>query len=176
MWRPKPSKGNQMTSIAPPATCKHFALLAVLLMVLQAGPAGAADRHAGYYYPDPSTENYISRAQTLGASTRARRIAFVTGIAGELLSNPYPPQYAIFAKGDDAEKMLIVALNAGAIASLYQGRALLAQLTAVARGSDFFKEMAVDDLFTFLDLAKLLGFKRLTISDGRTYAHQITIQ
>lgn len=165
-----------MKPIAPPAALKQFALLAVLLATLQAGPAGAADRHAGYYYPNPSTENYISRAQILATSTREQRIRFVTGITGELLSNPYPPQYAIFAKGDAAEKMLIVALNEGAIASLYQGRALLAQLTAVARATPFFREMAVDDLFTFLDLAKLLGFKRLTISDGRTYAHQIAIQ
>jgi hypothetical protein len=150
--------------------------LAALAAIVPGSPAAAADRHAGYYYPNPSTESYVSRAQTLATSSREQRVAFVIALTGELMSRPYPPQYSIFAKGDQAEKLIIVALSEGAISSLYQARALLAQLTSVARASDFFREMAVDDIFTFLDLGKLLGFQRLTVSDGRTYAHQIAIQ
>ncbi len=163
-----------------PQRWQAMALGAVLgvAVALGAPRQGAAqgDRHAGYYYPEPTSEIYISRARRLPETDRERRIAFITGITGEQLSRPYPPQYAIFAKGNMAEKMIIVALNEGAIASLYQGRALLAQLTAVARTTQFFREMAVEDYFTFFDLAKLLGFTRITISDGKSYAHRVELQ
>ncbi len=155
-----------------------FGAVLGVVVALSATDLGAAqsDRHAGYYYPEPTSEIYISRARQLPDTGRERRIAFITGITGEQLSRPYPPQYAIFAKGESAEKMIIVALNRGAIASLYQGRALLAQLTAVARATKFFREMAVEDYFTFFDLAKLLGFTRITISDGKSYAHRVELQ
>ena len=34
----------------------------------------------------------------------------------------------------------------------------------------------VEDTYTFLDLLKLLGYRQLTVSDGHSYAHQITIE
>jgi len=157
------------------ATAQGAALAAVLALGAPPQSAAQVDRHAGYYYPAPTSEVYISRARPLPDADRARRIAFITGITGEQLSRPHPPQYAIFAKGASAEKMIIVALNDGAIASLYQGRALLAQLTAIARTTPFFRDMAVEDYFTFFDLAKLLGFTRITISDGKSYAHRIEL-
>ncbi len=161
-------------------TAALLAAVATLLMVCAAAaPAARAapeDRHAGYYYPSPTTETYISRARTLPDMGRETRIAFVTGVTGEQLSKCYPPQYAIFAKGDAAEKMIIVALADGAIASLHQARALLAQLTAISRSTPLFRDVGVQDFFTFFDLIKMLGFRRLTISDGKTYAHQIEIQ
>ncbi len=157
----------------------RLALAAALfgaLLAVNTAAAQSADRHAGYYYPEPTTETYLSRAQTLTDSTRETRVAFVTGLTSELLSRPYAPQYSVFAKGDLAEKLIIISLNDSALATLYQGRALLAQLTAIARTTPFFREMAVEDFFTFFDLCKLLGFSRITISDGRTYAHQIVLQ
>jgi hypothetical protein len=34
----------------------------------------------------------------------------------------------------------------------------------------------VADSYTFFDLAKMLGFTEITVSDGVTYAHQITLK
>ena len=82
----------------------------------------------------------------------------------------------MFAKGDEAEKLIIIALGDQSIATIYQARALLAQLTAVARASDFFRELGVESYFTFFDLAKMLGFKRLTISDGIGFTHRVEIE
>ena len=45
-----------------------------------------------------------------------------------------------------------------------------------ARQTELFKEFKVDDLFTFFDQLKLLGFEQLTVSDGKTYAHQIKLK
>ncbi len=137
----------------------------------------AGDRHAGYYYPEPtSREVYRARSETLPNAGRAARIGFVTGIAKHIAEQPYPPQAVMFAKGTEAEKLIIVALVDGRIDTLYRARAVLANMTAAARLLPAFQEMGVQDTFTFLDLAKMLGFKQITISDGRDFAHQLTIE
>ncbi len=53
---------------------------------------------------------------------------------------------------------------------------MLAQLTARARGTALLRNMGVDDVFTFLDVAKLLGFTQITVSDGASWAHQIELE
>ncbi|MHA1152831.1 MAG: molybdopterin-guanine dinucleotide biosynthesis protein A [Alphaproteobacteria bacterium] len=142
-----------------------------------APPAWAGDRHAGYYYPEPVThEVYEARSETLPEADRATRIGFVTGIAKHVSERPYPPQAAMFAKGTEAEKLIIVALVDGRIDTLYRARAVLANMTAAARMLPAFQEMGVQDWFTFLDLAHMLGFKQITISDGRDFAHQLIIE
>ena len=59
---------------------------------------------------------------------------------------------------------------------IYQARAVLAQMTSIARTSPIFRENNVQDMFTFLDLARMLGFEELTISDGQSFAHRIAIK
>ncbi len=139
--------------------------------------AVAADRHAGYYYPAPATEEtYTARSRTLLDSDRQKRLEFVTTVTAEQLSKPYAPQYAVFAKGEEAEKMIIVSLYDGAFDTLYRARGLLAMLSAVSRRTPFFREHSVEDIFTFFDLLKLLGFTQLTISDGESFAHRVWIE
>src|SRR3546814_20327287 len=105
----------------------------MLACVLGVGPALAQesdDRHAGYYYPEPgTTEVYAARAYTLPEASRKVRIAFVTSITNEQNKAPYPPQAAIFAKGSEAEKLIIVALVDGRIDTLYRARAIFAPMT-----------------------------------------------
>lgn len=151
--------------------------LAFAFVLLAGSASGADDRHADYYYPAPqSTERYEARAQLLPEASRRSRIAFVTHVMNEMIrKNPYPPQYAVFAKGEEAEKMIIVSLTGDSYDTLYRMRALLAVLTAVARTTPLFKEEQVEDYYTYLDLCKMLGFKQLTVSDGKKFAHQIRI-
>lgn len=152
------------------------ALLAALVL-LSAAPARAGDRHAGYYYPPPqSTETYKARALTLHDASRQMRLNFIVGVTQQMMRNPYPPQFVMFAKGIDAEKLIVVALGDDYIDTLFRARALFAMLTSVARSTDFFKELGVAELFTFFDLAKLLGFKQITVSDGESFSHQVLIE
>ena len=152
-------------------------LAALLTFVLGAAPAAADDRHAGFYYPVPtSSEVYEARAYTLPDASRKSRIAFVTGITNEQNKAPYPPQAAIFAKGSEAEKLIIVALEDGRIDTIYRARAIFAQMTAVSRLLPMFSELGVEDFYTFFDLAKMLGFEQITISNGREFAHQVIIK
>ncbi|MCE7897559.1 MAG: hypothetical protein DYH19_12425, partial [Gammaproteobacteria bacterium PRO8] len=87
----------------------------------------------------------------------------------------YAPPYAVFAKGNDSEKLIIVGLRDGELNTIYRARALLATFTAVARATSFFQQNTQPDEATFLDLLKLLGFRQVTISDGHDFAHQIII-
>lgn len=146
-------------------------------VLLGDGGAMANDRHEGYYYPElTSSEVYQARAFTLPDASRKSRIAFVTGITNEQNKAPYPPQAAIFAKGSNAEKLIIVALEDGRIDTIYRARAIFAQMTAVSRLLPVFSELGVEDYYTFFDLAKMLGFTQITISNGRDFAHQVEIK
>ena len=49
-------------------------------------------------------------------------------------------------------------------------------MTAAARLLPVFSELGVEDYYTFFDLAKMLGFEQITISNGREFAHQIIIK
>lgn len=148
-----------------------------MTLTLAGWAANAADHHIGYYYPDPGKpEVYHARSVTLPESDRAKRLAFVTALTDELLSKPYPPEYVIFAKGDHAEKMIIVGVYDNAYNTMFRMRALLAELTSVARMSKAFQDYGVQNIFTFFDLLNLLGFKQLTVTDGKTFAHQVVFK
>lgn len=147
-----------------------------LVASCMAAPA-KEDRHAGYYYPIPATsEVYTSRAVPLADADRTRRILFVTEITQRMLDNAYPPQIAIFPKGLEGEKLIITSLYDGAYDTMYRMRGLLAMMTAWARQTPIFRAYEVEDLFNFLDLLKLLGFTKVTLTDGDNYAHRIEIR
>ena len=157
------------------------ALLAAALFIAASGAAKAEehhpDHHAGYYYPPiTSSETYEARAVVMADADRSQRIKFIVNLTEQLLSRPYPPEYAIFAKGDEAQKMIIVAQRPGAVDTIYRARALLAMLTAVARSSRLFQEFGVQEYFTFFDLARLFGFDRITVSNGIDFSHQIYLK
>ena len=157
----------------------RIVLITALFVVVSAiGPAEASDRHAGYYYPMPVTkEHYRPRARKMSGAGRETRIAFVTKIANAMWTkNPYPPQFAMFSKGSQQEKLIIVSLRDGAFNTIFRARALLAQLTVVARTTRLIREQLKPIDLTFLDLLNLMGFEQLTISDGKTFSHEIILR
>ena len=165
------------TGLSVRKTARRVVLAVVAAAFAAAAPAAAADRHAGYYYPPPSsTETYTARALTLSDANRETRLRFVVGFTQKMLRSPYPPQFAMFAKGEEAEKLIIVSLRDGHLDTIYRVRALLALLTSMARASDFLKELGVADFFTFFDLVKLLGFTLITVSDGEDFTHQVVLE
>lgn len=138
--------------------------------------ADEGDHHEGYYYPKVnSVEHYPARVYALPESDRVRRQAFVIGLTKQLVTGQYAPSYAVFCKGEQSHKLIIVALRDGELNTIYRARALLATFTSVARSTAFFQQHTQPDEATFLDLLKLLGFTQVTISDGRDFAHQIII-
>ena len=168
------------------AACLALALTAAALPALAQAPKPAAapapkpateDRYIGYYYPKPtSTEVFESQLQTISTMDRPQRIQFVTVVSQGTIQAAYRVPYAVFAKGDKADKMIIVGLQAGELNTVYRMRALLANMTTMSRLSPFFQEKTVAEDATFFDLLKLLGFQSVTITDGEKVTHQVTIK
>jgi hypothetical protein len=132
--------------------------------------------HEGYYYPKPQTlEHFVSNAITLPESDKIRRQAFVIGMTKQLLDGKYAPGFAVFAKGNQSEKLIIVGMIDGQLNTIYRARALLAQLTAIARSTPFFQQNTQPEEANFFDFMKLLGFRQVTITDGRDFAHQVIV-
>lgn len=167
----------QPATLSPVRRIWVLMALSALILALS-GPAGRAeDKHVGYYYPTPARiETYTARAPTMEGADRRRRVGFVVAVVNQMLDRPYAPGLSFFAKGDEAEKLIIVSNRAGQLDTIYRVRALLATLTSTARLTPIFKELKVDHLFTFLDLLKMLGFTQITVSDGDHFAHQILIR
>ncbi|MFD0915655.1 hypothetical protein ACFQ14_04485 [Pseudahrensia aquimaris] len=146
-------------------------------LTMASGAARASDSHAGYYYPEPtSRETYTaSMAQGPSASKRSR-VGFTVGINKTQQKRGYAPRYHIFAKGADAQKLIIVGTGSSDYNTLFRLRALMASLTADARATPLFANMPEPENLNFLDLCKLIGFTQVTVSDGDTLAHRIDIR
>ena len=139
--------------------------------------AAGEDRYIGYYYPKPTaTETFESTMQTIAGAERAQRIQFVTVVSQGTIQSAYRVPYAVFAKGEKADRLIIVGLQQGELNTVYRMRALLANMTTMSRLSPFFQERTVAEDATFFDLLKLLGFRELTITDGEKTTLQVTIK
>ena len=158
-------------------------VVAVAFAAQPAKPAPAAaapaveDKYVGYYYPKPTTvENYTSPMQTIQGAERAQRVQFVTVVSQGTIQSAYRVPYSVFVKGDKAEKMIIVGLQPGELASIYRIRAILANMTTMSRLSPFFQERTVAEDANFYDLLKMLGFTQLTATDGEKLSYQVNIK
>lgn len=140
-------------------------------------PVNATDSHAGYYYPEAQTrEPYISEVDVAPDASKRSRAAFVIGLASQQAKQPYAPGYHLFAKGSELEKLIIIATGDGQYDTLYRLRALLASLTSMARGTELFARTAAPQDLNFLDFCKLIGFKQVTVSNGKDVTHQIKVR
>jgi len=170
------------------AACLAIALMTVAVSAsaqTAAKPAAAPapkaapgeDRYIGYYYPKPTaTETFESTMQPIAGTERAQRIQFVTVVSQGTIQSAYRVPYAVFAKGEKADRLIIVGLQQGELNTIYRMRALLANMTTMSRLSPFFQERTVAEDATFFDLLKLLGFRELTITDGEKTTLQVTIK
>ena len=142
-----------------------------------ATPKADEDRYIGYYYPKPTaTETYTSPMQTIAGAERAQRVQFATVVSQGTIQSAYRVPYAVFVKGEKADKMIIVGLQPGEMSTIFRARAILANMTTMSRLSPFFQERTIAEDANFFDLLKLLGFQQITISDGDKFTHQVNIK
>ena len=152
------------------------AIIAVSLAVASFGGAAWAAGRDSYYYPPVNSEEVFARDLALAPiPRRAVRVGFITRITRTQLAAPESPRFVIFAKGDEAKHMIIIALDDQVFKTVYRARAVLAQLTSNVRSVDFFASN-IEDYATWFDLAKMLGFDDLVISDGATWSHRVIFE
>jgi hypothetical protein len=152
-------------------------ILIAAIIAVGLGGVAIADTKDNYYYPTISSEEVFSRdLGTPPPAGRVVRVGFTTQITKAQLDAPESPRFVIFAKGTDAQHMVIIALDDDIFKTVYRARAVLAQLTSNARGTDFFIENDLQSHATWFDLAKMLGFDDLVISDGATWSHRVIFE
>lgn len=151
--------------------------LIAALIAVSLGAVASATGKDSYYYPPVETEEVFARDLAVAPRAgRAVRVGFTTQITKAQLAAPDSPRFVIFAKGEAAQHMIIVALDDQVFKTIYRARAVLAQLTSNARGTDFFIENNIEARATWFDLAKLLGFEDMVISDGETWSHRVVFE
>ena len=151
-------------------------LIAALIAASFGGAAWAAGSDS-YYYPPVSSEEVFTRVLAPAPPAgRAVRVGFTTQVTKAQLAAPDSPRFVIFAKGEEAQHMILIALDDQIFKTIYRARAVLAQLTSNARGTDFFIDNSIESHATWFDLAKLLGFEDLVISDGATWSHRVVFE
>ena len=166
-----------LMTAAVSATAQQQPAKAAATAPAAAPKAAGEDRYIGYYYPKPTaTETYESSMQTIAGAERAQRVQFVTVVSQGTIQSAYRVPYAVFAKGEKADRLIIVGMQQGELNTIYRMRALLANMTTMSRLSPFFQERTVAEDATFFDLLKLLGFRELTITDGEKATLQVTIK
>lgn len=149
----------------------------VSLTILTILPAQASDNHVGYYYPEPSTrEVYATPRQVLPNANRNLRIGLTVGLNAQHQKRGYAPPFHIFAKGFNAEKLIIVAVDSGRYNTLFRLRSYLAALTADARATKLFADLDSPDRANFLDLCSMAGFEEIILTDGDKLSHRIVLQ
>jgi hypothetical protein len=151
-------------------------LIAAIIAVSLGGTAMAAGKDSYYYPPVTSEEVFVRDLAVAPPAGRAVRVGFTTQITKAQLAAPESPRFVIFAKGDEAQHMIIIALDDQVFKTIYRARAMLAQLTSNARGTDFFVNNNIQDHATWFDLAKMLGFEDMVISDGATWSHRVIFE
>ncbi|HMJ99377.1 MAG TPA: hypothetical protein VK552_08700 [Reyranella sp.] len=166
-----------LMTAAVSATAQQQPAKAAATAPAAAPKAAGEDRYIGYYYPKPTaTETFESSMQTIAGAERAQRVQFVTVVSQGTIQSAYRVPYAVFAKGEKADRLIIVGMQQGELNTIYRMRALLANMTTMSRLSPFFQERTVAEDATFFDLLKLLGFRELTITDGEKTTLQVTIK
>ncbi len=175
-----PGKAGQKMIVQP---VKLFSAIFTILLFAgnsfaqTAEAAKHEDRHSGYYYPAPQTsETYSSNMPVMKGVTKKSRIGFVVGITELQLKHAFAPDFIMFAKGEEAEKLIIIVVDQNRFQTLYQLRALMAFASTQARTSPLFAKTGMLEELTFLDLCHIAGFGQVTISNGNNISHQISLK
>ena len=149
-------------------------LICSLFALVLAGAAAAEDRYVGYYYPEVSSEETFERVIRSSPDTgRPLRVDFVNVLTQSQLQAPESPRFVFFAKGDDADTLILVALDDEIFSTIYRARAILAQLTVSVRTGGFFQREDLQYVATFFDLLQMMEFDELLITDGKTWTHRV---
>ena len=149
-------------------------LIVALAGLSSAGMVAADDKYAGYYYPEAKTAETFGRTIVPSPpANKAVRVGFVTTVTKAQLAAPESPRFVIFAKGEQSEHMIMIALDDQIFKTQYRARALLAQLSSNLRSTEFFTSQNLQTAGTFFDMLQIMNFESLVISDGETWSHRV---
>lgn len=80
------------------------------------------------------------------------------------------------AVGANNESLVFLYLGAEAPMTPYLARGLFARLTSITRAAPAITEMGLSSEFDVYNMAAVLGFGRIIVTDGRAFSHEANLQ
>lgn len=131
----------------------------------------------GMYYPQVSSVETpdIRFGSMAGVGPRERQF-FVdqVNLAASTPGRSFP--IVAQAVGEDRETLVFVHLDTESPMTPYLARGILARMTSITRSAPAITEMGLSSEFDVYNMAAMLGFSRVLVTDGRDFAHQADLR
>ncbi len=132
---------------------------------------------AGKYYPQVSSVETpdIRFGKMAGIGPQERQF-FIdqVNLAASTPGRTFP--IVAQAVGENRETLVFVYLDADDTMTPYLALGILARLTSVTRFAPAIAEMGLSSEFDIYNMAAVLGFARIIVTDGRDFAHEASLR
>ncbi len=145
-------------------------------------PAGSATvtideaTGAGVFFPQAtSVETPAIRFPPMEGVGKQQRGLFVDQLNLAATTQGRAIPIIVQAVGDGSETLVFLYLDAQGPMTPYLARGILARLTSITRFSPVISEMGLSGEIDVYNMAAVLGFKRIIVTDGRDFAHEANL-
>lgn len=130
----------------------------------------------GIYYPTVtiSDQPEIRFGPVLGAGPQERQF-FVDQINRAAMTSETEIALTVQAVGTENQTLLFMPLGRDGTPTPYIAKAMLARMTSVLRVAPAIMEMGVSQEMDVYNMAAILGFERIIVTDGRGFAYQANV-
>ena len=128
---------------------------------------------AGVFFPPPvSFDTHQVRFGTMAGVGPTERQLFIDRINLTATASGQSVPIAAQSVGDDRKTLVFMLLGSDGPTTPYMARAILARLTSITRFAPEIAEMGLSSEFDIYNMAAVLGFQQIVVTDGRAFAHQ----
>ncbi|MEO0608156.1 MAG: hypothetical protein AAFY82_07975 [Pseudomonadota bacterium] len=130
----------------------------------------------GIYYPKVtlSDQPEIRFGPILGAGPQERQF-FVDQINRAATTSERDIALVVQAVGTENQTLLFMPLNRDGSPTPYIAKAMLARMTSVLRFAPAITEMGISQEMDVYNMAAILGFDRIVVTDGRAFSYQADV-
>lgn len=130
----------------------------------------------GLYYPKVtvSEQPEIRFGPILGAGPQERQF-FVDQINRASTTSERDIAIVVQAVGTENKTLLLMPLGREGRPTAYIAKAMLARITSVLRFAPAITEMGISQEVDVYNMAAIMGFERIVVTDGRAFAYQANV-
>jgi hypothetical protein len=132
-----------------------------------------ANSGAGTYYPAVTSRDApdVRFVRMAGVGPQQRQF-FVDQINLAAVTPGRTMAIVAQATGEDSDTLVLLYLGGEGAMTPYLARGLLARMTSITRAAPAIAEMGLSSEFDIYNMAAVLGFRRIIVTDGRDFSHE----
>lgn len=162
--------------LGPLGACETMSAEAQPKKAALTAPAVSEKTGAGVYYPPPTSfEVPEVRVDELVGVGPQQRSLVVDQLNVAVASNGGLLPIVVQAVGEGRTTLVFTYLDADSTMTSYVARGILARLTSLSRFLPAITEFGLSREIDVYNLTALLGFERIIVTDGRSFAHEATL-